>query len=334
MSVGNNDTLGNQSPFMEIENTKPLNVFFFLVFLIVSFLLSTCGVIFEEKISKDSISILAPSYGATLTSNNVTFWWEYLDNADEYRVQIVQPNFENTITLVLDTLVSENQLNYTLNTGIYEWRVRGENSAYNSKYATRSFTIDSVLDISGSMVNVIYPTTNLVTNESAINFIWESLSGATSYHLEIAQPSFVVPFTIVVDQTLTTSSYTFNSSESSYSWRITASNANSLSTATTGSFEVDVTSPDQPVLLSPVNNATITDDDITFSWEAVSGTSSYSIYLMQDVTLLDTVLNTTTINTESILTGFDTVNYYWNVRAFDEAGNKSLASETRKFKKD
>ena len=304
-----------------------------LSMIVILFLMQSCGVILEENIEGDTITILAPADNASISSNTVTFWWESLDDADRYRVQVVQPDFENTITLLTDTTTTSNQFSITLNSGTYAWRVRGENSAYTTDYFERSFSIDTSVDISSSEVTVNFPTSELATNQTTIIFDWEELAGADNYQLEMGQPDFTVPFTTVVDETTTNTSYSFVGEESSYSWKITASNALSNSMSVSGSFEIDLTVPEAPILVSPDDNDTLITEDITFEWESASGANNYQLYIMSDVTLLDTVLNTETVNTESIITDFNTIPYYWNVRAQDAAGNLSDISETRLFVK-
>ena len=297
------------------------------------FLIESCGVILEEDIEDDIITILAPADNASISSNTVTFWWETLNDVDRYRIQIVQPDFENTVTLISDTTTTSNQLSIPLNSGAYAWRIRGENSAYATAYFERSFSIDTSIDISSSSVTVNFPTGNLNTNETAILFDWEELAGANNYRLEIAQPDFTVPFTTVVDETTTNTTFSFAGEESSYAWQITANNIISSSMTVSGSFTIDLTAPDAPVLISPIDDDTLSTEDITFEWQSVSDASQYQLYIMSDVTLLDTVLNTETINTESVITGFDAISYYWNVRAEDAAENLSEISETRRFVK-
>ncbi len=302
----------------------------FLV-LLLTFSINSCGIVLVEDIADDVIELLAPVDNAAISDNTITLWWEPIDDVDHYRIQVAQPDFENTIILKEDTTTRGNKISLTLGSGMYAWRVRGENSAYETNYSTRNFSIDTTIDISLSQINVIVPNVDFASNTERVQFTWDDLSGANEYQLEIAQPDFNVPFTMVVDESTTLTSYLFNGNESEYAWRLIATNSISASIPVEGVFRIDLTAPDAPTLLTPDDGDTLTTNEINFKWQLVTDAILYEISIMKDVSLLDTVLLVETINTESIVMDLDTVSYYWNVRALDEAGNKSTITETRKF---
>jgi hypothetical protein len=111
-----------------------------LCFLIV-FL--ACEEIIEvEDISNKTVNVLAPTDTATLTITTINFSWDAVTDAEHYKLQIAEPNFEMANQIVLDTTVTVTNSNQTLEFGDYEWRVRAENSGYQTIYSTQSFTIE------------------------------------------------------------------------------------------------------------------------------------------------------------------------------------------------
>lgn len=115
---------------------------YFKLILLV-FLLVSCEEIIEvEDISNRNVTILAPTDTAILTITNINFSWNEVEDAEQYRLQIATPSFEMANQIVLDTTIVSTNFNKTLELGSYQWRVRGENSDYQTEYSTQSFTVE------------------------------------------------------------------------------------------------------------------------------------------------------------------------------------------------
>lgn len=111
--------------------------------ILMTLLLFSCDDITEiEDISNRTVNILAPTNDAVLNITDVTFSWNNVEDAENYRLQIATPSFENAAQIVADTLVTATHFTKTLTIGNYEWRVRGENSGYQTSYSTQSFSIE------------------------------------------------------------------------------------------------------------------------------------------------------------------------------------------------
>jgi len=112
-----------------------------VVFCFMS-LLSCEDIIEVVDISESTVSVLAPTNDAVLNMNNLTFTWEAVEDAENYKLQIATPTFNEAIQIVVDTTLTS--LNYidTLENGDYEWRIRAENSDYQTAYTTQSFSIE------------------------------------------------------------------------------------------------------------------------------------------------------------------------------------------------
>jgi hypothetical protein len=77
-----------------------------------------------ENIESKTLTINAPADNLATTVNVVTFWWEPLDVAEKYNLQVVKPNFQSVASLVADTNVTGTKLNLTLQPGTYQWRIK------------------------------------------------------------------------------------------------------------------------------------------------------------------------------------------------------------------
>lgn len=105
-------------------------------------LMSCSDILRVEDISDEIVNILAPSNNAILNTTDVTFNWQEIDEADEYHIQIANPNFTEAVQIVTDSIVASTNFSKTLGLGNYEWRVKAMNSAYETDYTLQSFSIE------------------------------------------------------------------------------------------------------------------------------------------------------------------------------------------------
>lgn len=109
--------------------------------LITSVILISCDDIFEKDISAEVMVIISPNEGHNFNQGDVLFWWDYMNGADYYQVQIVEPGFDLIEKLVSDTIVEANKFIVNLEAGDYEWRIRACNSAYCTAFFSSKLTI-------------------------------------------------------------------------------------------------------------------------------------------------------------------------------------------------
>lgn len=123
---------------LKYEPMKP-----FLMLCCVLFCTVSCDDIIEvPNISNEQVTVLAPTDNSTLNSNNVTFTWEPLEDAESYHVQVATPNFENAIQIVKDSTLTGTHFSMILDYDSYEWRIRAENAGYATAYTQQGFTIE------------------------------------------------------------------------------------------------------------------------------------------------------------------------------------------------
>jgi hypothetical protein len=311
-----------------------------ILFLALSILLFSCEDILEEDITDKTATIITPQEGDVIESNVVNFQWNTITGADKYRVQV----YSATHVIVVDSLVENSSVTLPLNEGNYQWRVRGENFAYQSSYSFPvNFELEEPLDLSNQQVLLENPSNNAYTNNQNLILSWSPLNAADSYEL------IVVNVTngnlIRLQQSgITATTYTLNSSilnqDAKYEWKVKAVNSFSNTDYFFKTFYLDTVLPNQSQNTSPANNAEQTlnpNQDVSFTWTTPtdSGTIQSAVsYIIQIASDAAFTSNVQTFSTAA--SGFShrfdaTGEYYWHVKAVDAAGNIGNYNSTFKL---
>ena len=287
-----------------------------------------------EDISKKSLVINAPANNTTTTLNQVTFWWDELDGAEKYNLQIVKPDFSNAIQLIVDTNIATNKFNYTFKPGKYQWRVKATNAGHSTPYQVFDIKIDTTSDLSEQLVGLLSPANGAVTGNTLVTFNWSSISAAKKYRLQINSG-------LILDTTFTAkTSFSFGvpaikNSNTTFTWNVKAMNdfGESQFNPTSFTFTVDLKGPSVPVLTAPNDGTGLAITD-SLKWNRGSDTQYDTVYVADDslflsVTALRIDANRIPISEFGRPVG---ATYWWRVRSFDIYGNASSYSLTRKFK--
>lgn len=294
--------------------------------------LAGCDELIEPSLTDAGISIIAPSDNAHSQVYNQVFYWEKVDGASKYQLQIVSPSFDNANRFVTDTLVTNSTFSMSLSPGQYQWRIRAVNGSSNSAYVTRTLSIDTA-SLQYQLVQLIAPASGMLSNDPA-SFIlsWQMLFSATRYRLQVDNNNFSGT-SFLLDTQIPNTSYSFIPTvDGIYQWRVKAENdtASSLFSAIS-TFTLDRTAPAAPTLASPVNNASNT-SPVTFQWNGVQDAVKYKLYIYKS--------DSTTVYNGTFPLQLNTVSYtfttsnglekiYWQLKAIDGAGNESVFSEKR-----
>lgn len=306
--------------------------------LCVSVLSFSCDDILEEDLTNDIIQTVFPTEGSVIESNVVNFSWNSLDGADDYRVQVYDLNQVK----VHDTLVNNTSVSLPMTQGGYQWRVRGENSAYQSTYSFPVyFEVEETLILTNQQVILTSPSNNYVTNNVNISLNWDDLAAAEFYNLEIIKNSSLIVYQSgnITDTNFTLSN-TVLDEDAIYTWKVKAIN-DTNSTETTFSsrtLSIDTVNPNQPQNTLPANNSSQSSAaTINFSWTipadsgSVQSSISYTIEIASD-TAFSNILQTSNVSGTTFSQSFTSVgDYYWRVTAKDIAGNTGVASNYFKF---
>lgn len=304
-----------------------------ILYLFISTLFFSCDDFIERDIKTDKISLLAPGNNLTTIQLTQTFWWDWMEGAEAYNMQLVEGTFSSVTKFVLDTTINQNKFSVTLYPGSFQWRVRGENNGGVSDYSTFNFVIDSTLNISSLQVVLSSPTDNFITNNDNVTFVWNSLLNADDYLVEVHQNTWTgsVAFGPQITSSTTLSTIL---PEGTFVWGIQARNATSATSTTfsTRTLTIDTTSPNVVTLILPADNAILSDVYNTYSWSQGANTGTAltdDIYFYSDLaatTLIKTAQAVGTSYQDSLGVG----TYYWRVQSTDAATNVGPFSVVRK----
>ncbi len=307
----------------------PMKKQFLYITIFLLTLFSCEEILFEEDITDDLVTIIAPSNGSQVENTSISFSWNAVDQATSYRLQIARPTFENASQIVEDTTVTLTNFSTTLVKNDYQWRVRAQNSGSETIYTTASFSIIESEDFSAREVLLSSPEDNTIVNNTAVTLQWQSVTDATAYRIQLLDESDQV----IDENTSTANSIQLTFPEGVTTWQVRAENDTQNTLYFSRTLTVDSMNPLKPVATTPANQAILTDAMVSFSWtrEAVEGSTEFdSIYVYRNDQLTDLVTKDRVTSPADIT--FDTgESYYWFIKAFDEAGNQSEASDTFSF---
>lgn len=293
-----------------------------------------CEDIIEEDISDDEINITYPR-NQQIESNVVTFQWSALDGADDYRVQVYAEN-QN---MVLDSLVETNSFTYELDPGTYQWRVRGENFAYETPYTFPvSFTMIATEDLTDQQVQLSSPAAGLHTQNTTQTFSWNGLAAAQQYAFQLVNitngNAVVYQQDAITGTTLTLPSGTI-AQDGQYQWKVKGISLNNGTETqySTRTLYVDTTAPNPPQNAQPADESF--EDagiEVTLEWNTppdVGVVTSAMTYIIQIAT--NESFGNVVLTDESPVETYDYTftsegDYYWRVKSVDAAGNESSYS--------
>ena len=137
-------------------------------------------------------------------------------------------------------------------------------------------------DLGEDTLIVISPSSDLQTVNTQVQFAWEELEDATSYHLRIVSPNFSNLESIELDSSIVGNSFKVTLNPGDYEWRLQAKNAITESNIVTGTIEIDSTtdlSTASVKLLSPSNEIYTNQLVQTFVWEDMYNADVYDFEL-------------------------------------------------------
>ncbi len=173
------------------------------------------------------------------------------------------------------------------------------------------------------------PTTGAVNQPIALTMSWGSVTGATSYTLEISTAS-TFGSTVLSQGGITTASHLVSglANSTGFFWQVSATNVGGTSAwSSVWNFTTIIATPGVPVLSSPSTGITGQATSLTLSWGTVTGASSYTVQLSTVSTFATTVANQAGLTTASpTVSGLTAgVKYFWRVNALNTGGTSAWA---------
>lgn len=299
----------------------------YIILILVFGFVSACSeIIFETDISQSYVNVLAPSQNSNVNSGSISFTWESVEYADNYNIQIATPNFAAAKQIVADSNVVGTNFSWQLLPNNYEWRIRAQNSAFETVYFYNNLMVSEPEDFTDREVILLSPQQDFVSNELAHTLSWESVEGANEYRVQLLKTD--ENGTIEHEENTSNTSIEFEFVEGEYTWQVRAQNSTQNTLYYSRQLLIDTTEPDQVTLQTPVDNSSEKEGKITFNWQRkdVGGSQEFdSIYIYNDKALSNLIWKegSDKKQIEKELTKDD---YYWYVKPFDKAGNMGLES--------
>lgn len=293
-----------------------------------------CSDIIESSVEDKKVMLLAPADQSIQHLYNQKFWWEKVEDAFKYRVQIVSPSFDSIVSMVCDSMVSGNQFSMVLTPGIYQWRVRGENGSSYTAYSTRTFRIDTA-SLADQQILLKSPSDHSYTALSSANFEWYPVFGAGSYRVQIDTLNFTDEANMLVNMITSASSFSYSFPvERAYQWRVRAEYGTEHSQwSVVNHISYDHTAPEAVTLLTPANNQAI-NKPASLSWNTLADAYVYKVYVYKQDSVTAYTSSfpiSTTATAYSFNSGNTGERIVWRVRAVDKAGNEGAFSAYRSF---
>lgn len=300
--------------------------------LFASILVVGCKDIEEENLGDDVVSILSPTNGVRSDQATQTFWWNEVEGATNYNLQVVSTSFDSIIRLWLDSNLTNNKFTYTLPPGDYEWRVRAYNGSSTTNYTTFKLYLDSATSIGSATIILLKPLNNIYNNTGILEFSWDRLNGADNYRFELVSPDWDNGEFVIGPLIMSTESYTNTGIElddGTYSWGVRGESSAANSLYSVRDFIVDKTPPNAPKLTLPTNGASLPNAAFNLKWDRASDQGSPlsdSVYIYEDVNQTIPAIIPVGVDSTNYTDSLAPGTYYWQVRSVDEAGNSGTLS--------
>jgi hypothetical protein len=308
------------------------------------------GVLVE---SLATITITSPVGGENWqvgSSENITWTSSHVTNV---KIEYTTDNAVSWKPIIASTPANAGSYSCTVpNTPSSNCKVRisDTNNASVNSVSANVFTISpSPL----SAVQQISPSSGSLGLIQPVQLKWMSYAGASNYRLQLGIDS-IFATTLIDTAGLTDSSFIVSSLSNltTYYWRVNAANAGGTTPwSSIWNFKT-IGNPTQPVLIYPANNSVNILLTVTFQWnqsqdqlsmvklkvslknaksisnvgssriKKIVNVSQYQFELMTDTTTTSYIVNDSTLtDTTTLVSGLqDSTNYWWRVRAMNQAG--------------
>ena len=164
--------------------------YYVLALTAVTVIIYSCGKDFIEKNLKNkTVTLISPGDSLKTDAQTQLFYWDVVEGAIKYNLQIVSPDFGSITQLFVDSNVARTKFNYTLRAGTYQWRVRAYNGSSYTEYATRTIMIDTATSLINQTITLLSPPNDSISKTYAQVLSWKKLTGAVDYRMQIINQS-------------------------------------------------------------------------------------------------------------------------------------------------
>lgn len=268
-----------------------------------------------------------PLNGSTVASSSATLAW-YLNGSSAgltYHLQVSTSGSFGSF-FVNDSGLTSFSYNLTgLTDGnTYYWRVRSKNAADSVSAWSTTFSFNVNLGGGGGVPS---PPTHYFPPDDTTNFsyhptlIWNSVSGAFSYSLQVSTDSTFASVDRYYTGLTDTSKHIhypkateYLELDTEYFWRVNVTTIGGTSAwSSPWSFTTKDT-PDTPTQISPADDSTLAYTNVELLWSDVIKADSYRVEIYDDTTVA-AFDSYTGADTSYMFNGDPSTQYWWKVRA-------------------
>jgi hypothetical protein len=271
----------------------------------------------EELMPPETPELVSPENNATGQPFSISFSWNKATGAVEYDFQLSPTNdFSSAIAFAEDLESTSFDASNLEPSKTYYWRVRAKNSAGRSPWSQIFQFATSTL----SVPTLITPIANAPATIDAVEFDWTNVESADGYDFQVSTEN-TFQNQVVERNGLSVSSSTLTGLmfATDYFWRVRATRLGAKS----GWSEVRklTTNPlGIPQLLTPSDNAQLSEYSATLSWEPVTYATSYIIQVSYQADFSTLIVNSTEAGTLSHAVEHlrSNTSYYWRVKSLTD----------------
>jgi subtilisin family serine protease len=264
-------------------------------------------------------TLLLPANGSSTTDQTPTFDWSDASGATSYTIQVDNNSDFSTPEATNSPTTSTYTPGANLAYGTYYWRVLATNAFGSSAY-TASWSV--IIGTVPAAPTLLLPANASSTSDLTPTFDWSDVSGATSYTIQIDNTSNFSSPEYTNSPTVSTYTPAANLAVGTWYWRVLTTNTFGSSAYTTGWSVILGNAPAVPTLLLPADASSTTDQTPTFDWNDVSGATSYTILVDNDIAFGSPEINQSpTVSTYTPAANLTYATYYWKVMATNAFGS-------------
>ncbi len=275
--------------------------------------------------------LVRPPFADTLAPTSGILRWKEVPLASNYEIQISEDeNFAFGVIKLHTTAHTWVGYSFLAHSTKYFWRVRAYSDELESQWSKTSWFRTLPENYLPAPI-LIYPQNNATNVKIKEKLIWNAIEKSDSYQIQIA---FDIYFNnIILDKITSDTSLSIGSLAygTKYFWRVKANSSNFIS------FWSEVyqftTALREPILLAPLNLATISNFPIEFEWEKTSRNAFYQFQIAYD-SLFEFIFKSQLLyeqNNYTLSTAPSETWLYWRVKAISGI-LESDWSEVRKLR--
>jgi hypothetical protein len=275
----------------------------------------------------------SPANKALNQALSLTLSWGQITLATSYALQVsTDSSFSNSSAIHYNqggiTTTSQTISDLTSQT-IYYWRVNATNAGGTGIWSTIYHFTTNV----GTPESVVLrsPINGAQGQSLSMVLSWDTVSGASSYSLQVSTDSAFASSVIVNKTEITLPTQTINglNNNTVYYWRVNA--VNTAGTGVWSSLHYFTTVLAAPVPSTPANNVTNQAVSLTLAWKAVTAANTYALQVSTDSTFVTE--NSNAYNKGGLAATSQVVSdllnstvYYWRVNGSNAGGTGSWSA--------